>query len=176
MILKPQITAQWTLATTLAIAFAGVALTWLGRAFPYAGGLALGIPVAIAQWLVLRRRVTGANGWIAATIVGFGLMWLVGFAFAALKGMSALRTFIAFAAATPVLGAMQSRIARRWSRFAPWWIVTSAIGWTSFFGVIEMLPGTGMKEMVLGGALAGAITGAAMGWLLEPAHGMATRV
>jgi len=39
--------------------------------------LSLGLAIGIAQWLLLRQRLPHAGWWIAATIVGWGLLALV---------------------------------------------------------------------------------------------------
>jgi uncharacterized membrane protein len=39
--------------------------------------LSLGLAIGIAQWLLLRRRLSHAGWWIAATVVGWGLLALL---------------------------------------------------------------------------------------------------
>lgn len=39
--------------------------------------LSLGLAIGITQWLLLRRRLSHAGWWIAATVVGWGLLALV---------------------------------------------------------------------------------------------------
>jgi uncharacterized membrane protein len=39
--------------------------------------LSLGLAIGIAQWLLLRRRLPHAGWWIAATVVGWGLLALL---------------------------------------------------------------------------------------------------
>jgi uncharacterized membrane protein len=39
--------------------------------------LSMGLAIGIAQWLLLRRRLSHAGWWIAATVVGWGLLALL---------------------------------------------------------------------------------------------------
>lgn len=191
---------QWTIATAAATVAAELTLGILGSAvlgypliytLPLVGGLFFGVPIGVAQWAVLRRRVNGAAIWIAATVAGFAVTWVIAFVFAAL--MQSLETrwgvFIAFAIATPLLSLPQARLLRRWTSRAPVWIPASIAGWIAFLGVLEIRPkplpmvsSAGAKlvsvfagyattaetgAMLLGGLIAGAITGAAMAWILE---------
>jgi hypothetical protein len=151
--------AAWTLATAVALVVADFILGFLRAGFPFLGGIAIGAPVAFAQWLVLRRVVAGSAVWMPATIIGFGFMWLIGMAFAGFTGPNAERVFASFAATTPIIGAAQSRVMRRWTRRSAWWIVVSAIAWTGWLAVLEIQPGSGSREMLFGGLVAGAVTG-----------------
>jgi len=39
--------------------------------------LSMGLAIGIAQWLLLRRRLSHAGWWIAASVVGWGLLALL---------------------------------------------------------------------------------------------------
>jgi hypothetical protein len=153
---------------------------------PLVGGVIGGFPVGVSQWLVL-RRFPGSTAWIVATTVGFALAWTIGAillaAMLAISGEGAdWMTFLAFALPTPIIGLAQARVLRRWtSRTVPW-IVASSIGWAAFvavhvfaprsLGVVSSLAAAIVSRIagyaitssvgatLLGGIIAGAITGA----------------
>ena len=154
---------------------------------PLVGGVIGGFPVGVSQWLVL-RHFPGSKAWIVATTVGFALAWILGAillaAMLAISGDGAdWMTFLAFALPTPIIGLAQARVLRRWtSRTVPW-IVASSVGWAAFvavhvfaprsLGVVSSLAAAIVSRIagyaitssvgatLLGGIIAGAITGAA---------------
>jgi hypothetical protein len=156
---------------------------------PIVGGAVGGLPVGVFQWLVLRRHVGDPGSWIVLTLVGFVLAWIVGVVLAAalsflLAGLDQFRTFLSFAMATPIIGWWQSTVLRRFNPHTRIWVLASTIGWGAFFAVeifnndalpaVNQIAGrlvsamagysvaSGVGATIVGGALAGAITGIAL--------------
>jgi hypothetical protein len=170
----------------LFFAVLGWALLFL---LPFVGGVIGGFPVGLFQWMILRRYVPKSEPWIVATTLGFFAAWCVAAILLAVvltvaKGAGNTAIFLALAAATPIIGLVQRRVIK--TRF---WVVASTVGWTSFVAVltfgthflpavsslsaklVSAIAGYAMTSMagaaLLGGALAGAITGIALASELE---------
>jgi hypothetical protein len=153
---------------------------------PLVGGVIGGFPVGVSQWLVL-RHFPGSKMWIVATTVGFALAWTIGAillaAMLAISGGGAdWMTFLAFALPTPIVGLAQARVLRRWTSRTVTWIAASSVGWAAFVAVhvfaprslgvvsnlaaaiVSRIAGYAITSSVgatlLGGIIAGAITGA----------------
>jgi hypothetical protein len=139
--------------------------------------------------MVLRRYVPKSESWIVATTLGFFAAWcvaaiLVAIVLTVAKGAGNTAIFLALAAATPIIGLAQRRVIK--PRF---WVIASTVGWTIFVAVltfgnhslpavssvaaklVSSIAGYAMTSMagaaLLGGALAGAITGIALASELE---------
>ncbi len=134
---------KWVLATTL-----GWAVGWALSG--YLTEFVIGLPVGLAQWMVLRNQIERAEWWILASALG----WAAG------RGLVA----VVFAPQDLVLvgGTLGASLGlAQWLVLRPhlvrswWWIVLSAL--SSAVGM------TG----VLGEPLVGSIVGAATGLALE---------
>ena len=170
----------------LFFAVMGWALLFL---LPFVGGVIGGFPVGLFQWMVLRRYVPKSEPWIVATTLGFFAAWcvaaiLVAIVLTVAKGAGNTAFFLALAAATPIIGLAQRRVIK--TRF---WVIASTVGWTGFVAIltfgnhslpavsnltgklVSAIAGYAMTSMagaaLLGGALAGAITGIALASELE---------
>jgi hypothetical protein len=181
----------------LSVEIVGAALLGYALLFflPFIGGAAGGLPVGVLQWLVLRRRAADSRSWIVFTLIGFVGSWTVAMAFAAMlfvppSGLSPLRAFLAFATPTPIIGWAQSRVLRRWSTRSRLWVLASTVGWGGFVAVeifrnpslsaVNQLGGrlvsgvaghavaSTVGATLLGGAVAGAMTGIALAVTLPP--------
>lgn len=125
----------------------------------YLGVVTGGLLVGVLQWLVLRRHISGAYRWVAASlgallavaslIAGFGVVdtdlgWIVG---VGLFG--------------PLVGSLQWAVLRRQVPRSGWWMPVTTVGWLVGipFGDINGPPGLG--------AAYGAITATALVWLLR---------
>jgi len=139
---------KWILATTLG--------WWLG--WGLAGEVGAGLAIGAAQWLVLRPVLSPVWGWIAATAFG----WLAGLALM-LTGMVIPpgATFLAGALIGVLSGGLQWFLLQKFGPRANWWAVANAIGWGLGYA--------GLLGMPLVGAVAGAIGGAALNWILGDA-------
>jgi hypothetical protein len=180
----------------LAVEIVGAALLGyaLLLLLPFIGGVVGGLPIGICQWYVLRRRWDSGGSWIAFTLLGFFGAWAVAVILAALMfvplyGLDESRTFFAFVIPTPIVGLSQSIVVRRWSRRWGLWVVASTIGWATFVAVeifagnvlpevnqltgrlVSMIAGYPIASVVgatlLGGLLAGTITGTALTLVLQ---------
>ena len=137
----------WIMATTWG---------WLLGGWLIAGVamLASGIAIAILQWLVLQHRIRNAWLWILASTAG----WMAGWGLDLFAVPTELGMFsgVVLGAAT---GMAQWMILRREVYWAGWWIVISALAWTTG---LALIPGT-----LTSGVMPGAITGIALELLLR---------
>lgn len=138
---------QWIMATTLG---------WiLGRfLLPNLAFVMIGITMGILQWFVLRGHIHKAWRWIIATVFG----WTAGstlILFLVADGME----FLAGVILGITVGTAQWLILRREFHWHGWWIVINVVAWTTG---MALLPG-----LLSTGAMIGAITGIALGLLLQ---------
>jgi hypothetical protein len=106
-----------------------------------ADGVALGVGVGAAQFLVLRVHLDGAGRWVLATAVGYG----AGFALTGLleKAISeAFGAFVGYALTALAIGllpwllVLRGRVAR-----SGWWILANAVGfYLGVFAAIASVP------------------------------------
>jgi len=161
---------------------------------PLVGGVLAGLPVGVFQWLVLRRHFANSGSWIGFTLLGFGMAWLLAMVLAAAlfvapTGLSGVRGFLSLAIPTPVIGLSQALVLRRWGLPTRWWVLASAVGWSGIIAVelfgnkvlanVDQLGGqlvsgiagysvaSSVGATLLGGAFAGATTGAALAAMLR---------
>jgi hypothetical protein len=133
--------------------------------------IGIGIGIGVAQWLVLRRRVSGAGWWVLASAVGgYGIMQAgftgysesVEMSFVSLLGLTGV---VALSGA--VTGTLQWLILRGQVSQAGWWVLASTVGWGL---AIALSRGVGANDFVavgVVGAVLGAVTGGALVWLLR---------
>jgi len=138
---------QWIMATTWG---------WLLGQFLFAGVYlaAAGVAVAALQWLVLRQKLNRAWRWALASAAGWALGYLLALALGRFEP-----SFLTGLLLGTTAGAAQWLILRREVHWAGWWIVLSAVGWS-----------TGMSMALaplLAGVPAGAVTGIALLLLLN---------
>jgi hypothetical protein len=194
---------EWVLATTAALVVTHLFIEILGAALlgyflflilPLTGGAIVGLLVGFSQWLVLRRRTGDRGQWIAYTILGIGAAWLLTMVFAAIafvapSGLSGMKAFLSFALASPVIGAVQTTVLRRWTSHTWMWVVASTAGWSALAAIemfrSEVLPGvdhligmlvssiagyqvtSNVGATLLGGFCTGAVTGIALAAIWE---------
>ena len=122
-------------------------------------GICVGAGIGAAQWLVLKRHITGITWWWipAGAIAAFGILF------------AATGVAVAGGAATGVLQwlILRKRVAR-----AGWWIPACAASWGSGLLVVNATPfgggdGGAILAFVAGAAFLGVITGGVMVWLLK---------
>ena len=184
----------WVLASTAGLLVGLVVVAYVG--YPYAAGPSsknseafvvvfalagaiVGASLGIAQWLVLRRRVSRTGWWMLASTAG----GLVGFAF---DGMVLRIMFaapegdLAFAALIGAsLGIAQWLVLRRRVSRAGWWVLASTVGSVVFLASVVFSAGAvltstsrvavlvGIVALVVSWAVYGAITGGVLVWLLR---------
>ena len=174
---------QWVLASTVGM-FVGF---WMGIV-PFAltydvladqlafrfWGIVLGIGVGVLQWLVLRRRVSGAGWWVLASAAGgYGILH-AGFTplGTSLQSFGVLLSWTGVVAlGGAVTGTLQWLVLRGQVSRAGWWVLASTVGWgLGMTAAIALSRGVGASDFVaLGviGAVLGAATGGALVWLLR---------
>jgi hypothetical protein len=180
----------WVLATTVGMlvgAFMGVVagflmyglfgdegvVEWLGDMVMV---IIFGIGIGTMQWLVLRRRITGAGWWILASAVA-GAVIQQGDIVSFDKSLSfgdLMRYTLVMALGGAVAGILQWLVLRTQVFRAGWWVLASTVGWglsMTMWGagmVLQYVWGdSGTLIMVGGGPVLGAITGVALVWLLR---------
>ena len=138
---------QWMMATTLGWFFFGVLVPGIGL-------LASGIGIGIFQWLILLGRLDRAWRWMIASVVGWGIGWLIN-----LIIVPEELFYINGIALGLSTGLAQWLIMRRETQLSFWWIIVTAVGWMSG---IALFPG-----LILPGIIAGGVTGIALELLLR---------
>ncbi len=138
-------------------------------------GIVMGATGGYFQWVVLRERIAGAGLWGLASALGFGSA--MGAPAAANPAEElAMAGFLILSVFGVVGGILQWLILRRKVTRAGWWLLANLLG--SLVGAISFPIGVAISEtgnwglatMVFGlvfGAGNGAITGAALVWLLR---------
>src|SRR5207249_4270154 len=98
-------------------------------------GIIVGAPIAIGQWLVLRRHFARANAWIVVTCLGFLGAWFAGLLLVgsaiAITGGGRYASQLSFGVATIIIGLVQWPVVGRWTSHTVRWLIASTIGWTS---------------------------------------------
>ena len=138
-------------------------LTW------WVMGIMLGIGVGILQWLVLRRRITGAGWWVLASAAAGAVIFQ-----GDLESLSfglPLRFTGIVALGGAVAGILQWLVLRGKVSRAGWWVLASTVGWGLSIAVLRALEwgvtdDCELVPQVVSGVVLGAITGAALVWLL----------
>lgn len=176
---------QYVLASTLGMLvgfFIGFLLTdiipeglgeWLSASV---FGIVLGIAVGILQWIVLRRRVSGAGLWVFAPAVGglgiFHAVVFFGFS-TSYESLAALFGWIGIVALGGlVTGILQWIVLKGQVSRAGWWVLASTVGWVlSVIGVRALPWGVddldALWGMVTTGLVLGVVTGGVLIWLLR---------
>jgi WD40 repeat protein len=113
-----------------------VSWAFQGAIFGILLGILFGIASGILQWLILRRHISRAYWWIAATAAGLGLGTPLGsFAlrplFAGPTSVSAPSYFILIAALVPgiIVGLLQQLVLQRHFERTWWWMLPSVLTW-----------------------------------------------
>lgn len=131
------------------------ALGWIVGGFLVGpvGMVASGVAIGVLQWLVLKQHIRRDWQWILATSGGWVVGW--GIAFAALPLQL---DFVSGFLIGTTTGMAQWLILRKEVHWAGWWVVISALAWSTG---LNLMPG-----FLTSGVLPGAITGIALALLL----------
>jgi hypothetical protein len=125
----------------------------------YLGVAVGGILVGVLQWLVLRRHLTRAGRWVLASLGAAAAVGVVVF------GVSVVNAYVGWVAGVglfgTVVGVLQWLVLRRQVARAGWWVLASTVGWVAGMPLGDIVGPPGL------GAAYGAITGAALVWLLR---------
>jgi hypothetical protein len=140
-------------------------------------GAVIGTCVGIAQWLVIRPRISGTRWWIGASIVGFAFGKLVGDLVVAQTGIeNSLITGLGGAIIGASLGLAQWLVLRRYVAQAGWWVAASAVAWAIAWiiiswggerageavGEVVVTPASAYLVGLMGAFVAGLISGVAL--------------
>ncbi len=123
----------------------------------------------LVQWIILRRRMSRADGWTlltaAAWAAGWAIAWVpLGLPFIDQHYIPGHIFFLAASlAGGAVAGLGQWLLLRHNVRLAGWWIPATAVSWG-----IAYLPVFGGVSMIAPGAVVGVITATTLVWLLSP--------
>jgi len=140
---------QWVLVTTL---------SWIIGFLIGAG--AVGVILGLGQWLVLRQWVREPGWWIWASTVGWGVAWILIITGVLLPpDAGIIAAFVAGGVLGLMLGVAQWFVLRRLVKSAGWWVFGSIIGWA--------LGASGIFGITVVGAVAGAVTGFALDFMLR---------
>ncbi len=144
----------------------GLSLTRVMLAGAVVGGAVGGGFSGLSQWLVLRRLIGKANGWIALTIATWALGWALWAAAVAWSSSpNAVLSSLALLVGGAYSGLGQWLVLRRSVHRAGWWVLATALGW----GVPLSLRPAGIASMSpFRGAMVGAVTGIALVIFLNP--------
>lgn len=115
------------------------------------GGAMNGALVGLSQWLILRRRFSGARSWFLSTVIGMavgigigvflGAYWLTGFHIAhnwelgdqlsrsLVVEMAVQGAALQYLPIGLALGVCQWAVLRRYARSSGWWLVMSLAVW-----------------------------------------------
>jgi hypothetical protein len=168
--------AGWVLGIIVVIALATLQeSTHVGNAVYLGAGM--GWSVGFAQWLIARKWFDATSRWMWASTIGIATPFL----FADLVRMRDLSSFVlpVLSAAGGLLsGLMQRNSLRSHSARSDRWVVVSAVAWMCPALLVEFIavprhPRTTLESvrnigsLGLGGVVLGAVTGAALVWLLN---------
>jgi hypothetical protein len=163
----------------------------LGQAVYFGvSGVLIGAFVGVQQLRVLRHWVSQAGWWVLASVVGFSTQALI----STLLTIGELGSFVLGACAGgtlggTLLGVLQWFILRKQVSRAGWWVLANSVGWSvgwtslwaGTWALVDAGSGGGYSLeaavisvlmaapvcAVVGGVLAGAITGTTLIWMLR---------
>ncbi len=136
-------------------------------------GTSIGAMTGVLQWLVLRGRVSKAGWWILASIpAGYGIFLAGDIGIEESLNFGTLLSSIGVVAlGGAVAGILQWLVLRRQVSRAGWWVLASTVGWAlgvTVMDALEYMYGTPDDlQLVVTGAVLGAVTGGALVWLLR---------
>ena len=162
---------QWTLVAAVALAVGRIGLGAADIDMPPAAEVAIyGALLGVLQWLVLRRMVSWAGWWVPASVVGGALAGGVGGAISLPPDWSkALNWTVNGGILGAGLGIAQWPVLFLHISRSGLWVLASTAAYAVGYGVAVAVPkewGVGTHWAVYG-AVAGAITGFALSWLLQ---------
>lgn len=133
------------------------------------GGVIGGGISGLCQWLILRRRVSRADGWILLTVAGWAIGWAI--TLGATSFSSSVEQHIAeqvfslaaFPAGGAIAGLGQWLLLRHNVKRAGWWILATAVSW----GMAYLLGALFEDFIFMSGSVVGVITGTTLVLLLS---------
>lgn len=168
----------WTLSSAVSW-IVGMGLAWLASgltlgllegpglvAFWAVGGLLVGLCFGLSQWRIFRSRPdhplrASAGRWVWANLIGWslGLSLVIGLGAGAAYGFAAGGGLIGLIVAIPQWWLLRGISRRAWA-----WIPVGGFAWLVGLAAIDLLGRS--AGFGLAGAIGGAVSGAALLWLL----------
>jgi len=162
------------LAAGISLSLAAAKLPWLNedRFFAYATLISLGLTTGAAQWVVMRRYLPRPVRWVAATLTGYLLCLIIGVGgtIAGLGGTGMWDDVLLLVPFGTAIGTSQWWILRQHYRQAGLWVLATAVGFLCFMWLIidpSHSPGELVMRGAIIGALAAAVPGVALVWLVR---------
>ncbi len=138
-----------------------------------AGGAVIGFGTGVYQRSLLRKLFDVTSTWIYALIIGFAIteliagiiLWRMGLNRGELRFIEfkPIPESLIFACAGLLIGLLQWTILRRYFYNSGFWIFASALGW----GICIIVTQISIWAFFMGTLLYGAITGAALLWIMQ---------
>jgi len=142
----------------------------------------IGVVIALAQWMVLRRRIPRAGWWILASLAGWaGGSFISSAALGALEEFGLLPAILTYPVSFTILGAAVGLL--QWAVLPPglpgagWWVVGNGVGWALGWPVVlgvdwavkATIPESASFALsfLLFGATAGLVTGLLLTYLMR---------
>ena len=166
---------QWVAATVVGWAVGFTACEALKSIVStlFVDGIVIGTSIGLAQWLVLRRRLSPIGWWVPLSIIGFGLGKAVSEALAPATP-AVLGYMLSGAVIGLSVGLAQWLLLRRRVPSAGWWVPATILAWLIGWTLIALaeyladLPTLAVYLVgAIGAAAAGIITAAALTWLFR---------
>jgi len=136
-----------------------------------------GIPLAVGEWLLLRRELGIKAWWVLATTLSWALCWYINIVLALVLGegtVGSIAGTVLFYGLFPgvIFGICQWLVLRRRFDKSIWWIFATTAGWdialfglVVFSGAVETnLPAT-LYLFAIIGMMLGAMQGLALVWM-----------
>jgi hypothetical protein len=136
-------------------------------------GIMFGIGVGILQWLVLRRRIAGTGWWVLGSAAAGAVISQGNLAsyYESLSFGTLLRYTVVVSLGGAVAGIFQWLVLRGKVSRAGWWVLASTVGWALGIALWDAGWDAGTEYgtllLVGSGPVLGAVTGAALVWLLR---------
>jgi len=146
------------------------------------GGAVIGLGTGLYQKSLLRRVFNMSSSWIFALVIGFAIteliigiiLWQLELDRMKLRFIEfkPLPETLFFAGAGLIIGLLQWTILRRYFSKSIYWVVASTMGWgicilLSYFAGFIVKSGFSILAFIPGALLYGAITGAALTWIMH---------
>lgn len=138
-----------------------------------AGGAVLGLGAGIYQKALLRKIFSVSSSWIYTMVIGFAvtelivciILWQLNLNRYELRFIEGnpLPEALIFACAGLVTGLLQWMILRKYTSKSVYWIFASTLGW----GICVLVTLISLWAFFIGALLYGAITGAALMWMMQ---------
>jgi hypothetical protein len=165
---------QWIIANAAGLAIGMAIRQFMFGLGPWATntlvvGAVVGAVLGVAQFINLREHVGRAGPlWVLSNLAGWAIGWSVGWqvGWTVFQGLGINEVFTLIGAlAGTIGGVIQWLLLRKQLYQAGWWIIANAFGWAAGMAIGFAVGGAFGWPLI--GAVAGAITGLPLIWLLR---------